>query len=162
MYLREANLAISKSWYSLGEYEHKYPKIEDVREYSQPWTYPKSSKDDTRVARLFLRLDDRKEFTEITLYGILQLFSELGGIWAGMMSVGTMLAFYVAYDFFIANLMSSLFEVRGLDPRCSGDPGDDDKGRPPSERSMLTPTDEQAKDYKRLQKRHYVHDKIVA
>ena len=34
LYLREANLQISKSWYKLGSDEYKYHKIDEIREYA--------------------------------------------------------------------------------------------------------------------------------
>lgn len=67
-----------------------------------------------------------------------------------MMSAGSVLAFYCGYDFFIASLMSSLFKIRSIDPKTSGDSDEDDKGHPKLERAKLTPTDEEAKDFKRL------------
>ena len=67
-----------------------------------------------------------------------------------MMSAGSMIAFNCGYDFFIASLISALFTIRSIDPKPSGDSGEFDRVKPELDRAKLTPTDEEAKDFKRL------------
>ena len=100
-----AKLFISKSWWQLGKDHYDYHKVEDVRLFSQPWKFPVGPEDDTRIARIYFRLDDKDEQMEVTLYGILDLCSEVGGIMSFLFSTFRLIAAMLAYDFFIANIV---------------------------------------------------------
>lgn len=115
IFIRNAQLEISKSWWQLGKDRYDYHKVEDVRLFSQPWKFPVGPEDDTRIARVYFRLDDKDEHMEVTLYGILDLFSEVGGIMSFLVSTFQLIAGMLAYDFFIANIVQRLYSVRSID-----------------------------------------------
>jgi hypothetical protein len=65
-----------------------------------------------RIARLFLRLDDKIEHTEVHFFGILDLFSQIGGLISFLVKLGMVLTTYLAYDFLIANFVRDMFMIR--------------------------------------------------
>ena len=65
-----------------------------------------------RLARVFFRLDDKVHFMGIKLTGILDLFSEVGGIGSFIFATFHLFAYYFTYDFFIARLIMLLFNVK--------------------------------------------------
>ena len=71
-----------------------------------------------RVARLFLRMDDKKEHTEVHFFGILDLFSQIGGLISFLVKLGMVLTTYLAYDFLIANFIRDLFMIRNNEDRA--------------------------------------------
>ena len=73
---------------------------------------PRSDKDDNRVLRVYLRLDDKMDVMGVKLYGPLDLFSEIGGIGAFLFSVFNSLAKFLTYDFFIARLIMLVFSIQ--------------------------------------------------
>lgn len=80
LYLRDSSLAMNKSWYEFGQRHHRFHKFENTREYSKPWSFPKSDRDDTRLNRVFLRLDSTIDEVEVRLTGLLDYISMLGGL----------------------------------------------------------------------------------
>jgi hypothetical protein len=68
-------------------------------------------KEDTRLNRVFVRLDDKIDYIEVRLYGLLDYISNLGGLSSFLYEAGLILARFLAYDLFIANLMKLLFTI---------------------------------------------------
>lgn len=65
-----------------------------------------------RIARLFLRMDDKIERTEVHFFGILDLFSQIGGLISFLLKLGMTITTYIAYDYLIANFVQELFMIR--------------------------------------------------
>lgn len=78
-------------------------------------------KEDTRINRVFVRLDDKIDYIEVRLYGLLDYISNLGGLSSFLYEAGLILARFLAYDLFIANLMKLLFTIQTIQPRGSDD-----------------------------------------
>lgn len=111
LYLRDSKLSMNESWYKFGQKHHRFHKFEDIREYYQPWSFPKSDQDDLRLNRVFVRLDDKIDYIEVRLYGLLDFISNLGGLSSFLYEAGLVLAKFLAYDLFIASLMKLLFTI---------------------------------------------------
>ncbi len=63
---------------------------------------------------MFVRLDDKIEFIEVRLYGLLDFFTQLGGIGSFLYTSGIVIARVLVYDLFVAYLMKNLFTVKIL------------------------------------------------
>ncbi|MEY4079334.1 MAG: hypothetical protein RIS80_1103, partial [Actinomycetota bacterium] len=48
LYMRKADLGLGKSWYAAGMSEYNFIKVEDVREYYEPWSMATAKPDDMR------------------------------------------------------------------------------------------------------------------
>ena len=83
-------------------------------------------KEDTRLNRVFVRLDDKIDYIEVRLYGLLDFISNLGGLSSFLYEAGLILARFLAYDLFIANLMKLLFTIQTIQPRGSDDASNHD------------------------------------
>jgi hypothetical protein len=117
LYLRQSQFTIEKQFSLFSEDKQIFHKIEDAREYSQPWVFPTNSNSDLRINRVFLRLDDKQDFIEVRLYTLFAFMSNLGGIGSFMLNAGGVLTSFLAYDLFIASLMKMLIAVNLLNPK---------------------------------------------
>lgn len=135
LYLRKGDLGIGKSWYVGGASEYHFIKVEDVREYYEPWSMATASLDNMRVARIYLRLDDKIEHTEVHFFGILDLFSQIGGLASFLVKLGMVLTNYLAYDFLIANFVRELFMIRNNVDQAFSD--SDEKSRKNTKRRLF-------------------------
>jgi len=109
-------LHASQSWHGIGNLETLYHAVEEIRELSEPWKFPTSDGDDTRIARMFLRLDDTMQFTDVVYYNILDLLSETGGLFDALMTLGFWLTAYFAGDLFNMIVLSKLFRQKTDEP----------------------------------------------
>jgi hypothetical protein len=66
-----------------------------------------------------LRLEDKIDYIDIRLYGPLEFISNLGGLSSFLYKAGTIVAKFLAYDLFIANLMKMLFRIKTVQARSS-------------------------------------------
>ena len=119
LYLRESKLSLNENWYKFGLKNYNFHKIENIREYSKPWKFPEAETDDTKLNRVFVRLDDKIDYIDIRLYGPLEFISNLGGLSSFLYEAGTVVAKLLAYDLFIANLMKLLFTIKTVKARGS-------------------------------------------
>ena len=62
--------------------------------------------------RVFVRLDDKIEFIDVRLYGLLDFVSNLGGIGSFLYTLGDVISRVLVYDLFVAYLMKNLFTVK--------------------------------------------------
>jgi hypothetical protein len=87
VFIRESELKKHDSWYDFSIDQVKFHKVEDTREYYSPFDI-KNKGEENRLNRLFLRLDDKIDFHERRLYGVMDLLSDVGGIAAIMYNLG--------------------------------------------------------------------------
>ena len=121
IFVRPAHLHQAKGWASMGVMDIEYHKVETIRPYLKPFSFPKKTGDDVRVARMFVRLDNVVSETHVSVYTLLDFFSSLGGLMALLYEVGVILVELIVYDLFIANFMKLFIMVKGIHPRGNKD-----------------------------------------
>ena len=57
IYLRQSFLEMSKGWASMGSNEYTYHNVVSTREYSSTFEFPKIPGDETKLNRIFIRLE---------------------------------------------------------------------------------------------------------
>lgn len=116
IFLRKGDLTFNESWHKFGTKNQIFHKVEDTRELYSPWQFPTvgTPKPDLELHKVFVRLDDKIDYIEVRLYGLLNFFTQLGGIGSFLYTTGDLIARVLVYDLFVAYLMRNLFTVKLL------------------------------------------------
>ena len=118
-------------------------------------------KEDTRLNRVFVRLDDKIDYIEVRLYGLLDYISNLGGLSSFLYEAGLILARFLAYDLFIANLMKLLFTIQTIQPRGSDDASNHDSDHHSKKDRKLMKTTYAGIDINQQQKQKKIEETTI-
>lgn len=114
IFLREGRMTFNESWHKLGTKEKTFHKVEDTREVFSPWQFPQvgNPKPDLKMHSVFVRLDDKIDYIDVKVYGLLDFVSNLGGIGSFLFTLGDVISQVLVYDLFVAYLMKNLFTIK--------------------------------------------------